>query len=51
MCLHCVSLLSELEYDLWFLSDYSQSYLDFLFTVGFPVGRICIQSSMSVRPQ
>lgn len=42
MCLHCVTSLSKDELFLWSLSNYSQTFLEFLFTTGPPVGRKCI---------
>lgn len=42
MCIHCLRTLSDLELDLFFLSAFSQTYLEFLFTMGPPMGRTCI---------
>lgn len=41
MCLHCVALLSKDELLLWSLAEYSQSYLEFLFTTDRLLGRMC----------
>lgn len=50
MCIHCLRTLSDVEYELWVLSEFSLSFLQFLFTMGPPLGRTCIQIQGALAP-